>query len=121
METNLVVDAEFQSACPSMTEVEFKSLEDNILSCGEVYEPIAVWNGIIVDGYNRYKIIQEHPELIWRTREMQFNSRSEVLRWIYKNQLGRRYLTDGQRAYLLGKLYETHRRRGEIHRNGIES
>ena len=104
---DLTIDPEFQNKIPPLSDAEYKQLEENILSAGEVYEPITVWNDTIIDGHNRYKIILNHPELKWRTREMQFEDKWQAFDWMYKNQLGRRNLTDEQRRYLLGKLYES--------------
>ena len=106
MERVLKIDPEFQNKIPPLTEAEYKQLEANILTAGEVFEPITVWNGIIVDGHNRFRIVQEHPEIKWSVREMHFADKWEAFDWMYKNQLGRRNLTDEQRRYLLGKLYE---------------
>lgn len=103
---NLKVDKEFQEKIPPLTEAEFEQLKENILSDGEVYEPIAVWNGVIVDGHNRWKIILEHPEIPYRVKEMQFVDKWAAFDWMYKKQLGRRNLTDEQRTMILGKMYE---------------
>lgn len=111
----LTIDPEFQGKIPPLTDAEYKQLEENILTAGEVWEPIVVWNGTIVDGHNRYKIVMEHPEIKWRTREMAFADKWEAFDWMYKNQLGRRNLTDEQRMYLLGKLYEARK-----HTHGAE-
>lgn len=100
------IDPEFKSKIPPLTEAEFQQLKENILEAGEVYEPIVAWNGIIVDGHNRWKIVQEHPEITYKVREMNFADKWAAFDWMYKNQLGRRNLTDAQRTYLLGKLYE---------------
>ena len=102
--TTLTIDAEFQGKIPPLTEAEFQQLKENILEAGEVYEPIVVWNGIIVDGHNRWKIVQEHPEITYKVREMNFADKWAAFDWMYKNQLGRRNLTEAQRTYLLGKL-----------------
>lgn len=102
----LRIDPEFRDKIPPLTDDEYKQLRENILDAGEVYEPIAVWNGVIVDGHNRYKIIQEHPEIKWRTREMDFADKWAAFDWMYRNQLGRRNLTDEQRTYMIGKMYE---------------
>lgn len=106
MEKVLNVDPEFQGKIPPLTEQEFAQLEENILEAGRVYEPIVVWNGTIVDGHNRYKIVTKHPEIIWETREMNFDDKWAAFDWMYKNQLGRRNLTTEQRTYLLGKMYQ---------------
>lgn len=102
----LKIDPEFRDKIPPLTDAEFEQLKDNILADGEVYEPICVWDGTIVDGHNRWKIVQEHPEIPFRTKEMHFADKWEAFDWMYKKQLGRRNLTDEQRTYLLGKMYE---------------
>lgn len=100
----LKIEREFQEKIPPLTEAEFEQLRENILNDGEVYEPIAVWNGIIVDGHNRWKIIQEHPEIPYRIKEMPFADKWEAFEWMYKKQLGRRNLTDEQKTALVGKM-----------------
>lgn len=106
----LKIDPEFRDKIPPLTDAEFEQLKDNILADGEVYEPICVWDGTIVDGHNRWKIVQEHPEIPFRTKEMHFADKWEAFDWMYKKQLGRRNLTDEQRTYLLGKLYESRKK-----------
>lgn len=102
----LKIDPEFRDKIPPLTDAEFEQLRENILSDGEVYEPIAVWNGTIVDGHNRWKVIQEHPEIPYRTKDMDFADKWAAFEWMYKKQLGRRNLTDEQRTVLIGKMYE---------------
>lgn len=110
MEKVLKIDPEFQNKIPPLTEEEFRQLEENIMDAGEVFEPIVVWNDTIVDGHNRYKIILMHPGIRWRTREVSFESKWDAFDWMYRNQLGRRNLTDEQKTFLLGKLYEARKR-----------
>lgn len=106
LQTPLRIDPEFQSKIPPLTDDEFKQLEENILEAREVYEPITVWNGVIVDGHNRYRIVCAHPEIKWSTREVTFSDKWAAFDWMFKNQLGRRNLTEGQKDYLIGKRYE---------------
>lgn len=108
---NIRIDPEFQNKIPPLTEAEFRQLEENILSSGQIYEPIAVWNGVIVDGHNRYKIHLDHPEISIQIREMDFADKWEAFDWMYRNQLGRRNLTDEQKTYLIGKMYEARKNR----------
>ena len=103
---NLKIDPEFQSQIPPLTDDEFKQLEENILKEGKLLSPLIVWNNTLVDGHNRYEIVQEHPEISFSTMPLPFESREEVLAWICKNQLGRRNLTPEQKYYLMGKQYE---------------
>lgn len=102
----LTIDPEFRDRIPPLTEDEFSLLEENILSDGAVFLPLVVWDGIILDGHNRYEIIQKHPELVYAVHEMQFSNRYEALSWICRNQLGRRNLTPQQKKYLIGQWYE---------------
>ena len=103
---NLKIDPEFQSQIPPLTDDEFKQLEENILKEGKLISPLIVWGNTLVDGHNRYEIVQEHPEISFSTMPLPFESREEVLAWICKNQLGRRNLTPEQKYYLMGKQYE---------------
>lgn len=59
----LRIDPEFASRIPPLTDDEFKQLEENILADGVVINPIIVWNGVIVDGHNRFQVIQNHPHI----------------------------------------------------------
>lgn len=109
-QVNFRIDPEFENKIPPISEDEFKQLRENILTAGEVYEPLVVWDGVLVDGHNRWKVIRENPEVKWRTRNMQFADKWAAFEWMYKNQLGRRNLTDEQRTYMIGKMYEARKK-----------
>ena len=108
---NLKIDPEFQNQIPPLTDDEYKQLEENILKEGKLLSPLIVWNNILVDGHNRYEIVQEHPEISFSTMPLPFESREEVLAWICKNQLGRRNLTPEQKKFLVGKQYSIEHRK----------
>ena len=106
---DLKIDPLFQAAIPPLTDAEYEQLRDNILADGEVYEPIITWNGTIIDGLNRWRIIQEHWDMLkdkYHTREMDFPDQWAAFDWMYRKQLGRRNLTEEQRAYMIGKMYD---------------
>lgn len=103
---HLTIDPEFASKIPPLREEELKQLEENILADGVVINPLIVWNGVIVDGHNRYRILQKHPEIQFTTYEKQFPDRYAAISWICKNQLGRRNLTPQQFKYLIGQQYD---------------
>ena len=107
---NLKIDPEFQSQIPPLTDDEYKQLEENILKEGKLISPLIVWNNTLVDGHNRYAILQKHPEIYFSTMPLPFESREEVLAWICKNQLGRRNLTPEQKKFLMGKQYSSEKR-----------
>ena len=102
----LKIDPEFQGKIPPLTFEELNQLEANILRDGRIINPIIVWEGLIVDGHNRYTIAKKHPEIPFTVHEKEFASRYEAIIWICKNQLGRRNLTPEQKKYLIGKQYE---------------
>ena len=111
---NLKIDPEFQSQIPPLTDDEFKQLEENILKEGKLLSPLIVWNNTLVDGHNRYAILQKHPEICFSTMPLRFANREEALAWICKNQLGRRNLSPEQKRYLLGKQYESEKKAEKI-------
>lgn len=90
--SDLKVDDEFKNLIQPLTADELEQLEKNIVDDGEVREPLVTWNGVIIDGHNRYSILQKHPDIPFKTMEMIFLSRNEALVWIINNQLGRRNL-----------------------------
>ncbi len=107
----LHIDKEFAEKIPPLTKAEFDQLEANILADRIVINPLITWNSTIVDGHNRFRIIQAHPEIPFQVHEKEFSDRYEVIAWICKNQLGRRNLTPAQRKYLIGKQYEAEKAR----------
>ena len=102
---HLTIDPEFEGKIPPLREEELKQLEENILADGVVINPLITWDGVIVDGHNRYRILQKHPEIQFTTYEKKFPDRYAAIAWICKNQLGRRNLTSQQFKYLLGQQY----------------
>ena len=103
---DLKIDPEFAEKIPPLTDEEYTQLEANILAEGALLSPLIVWDGVIVDGHNRYRILQEHPEITFEVREKEFENRFEAIAWICRNQLGRRNLTEIQKRMLIGKQYE---------------
>ena len=105
--SDLIIDEEFESVIPPLTDEEFELLKESVLNDGEVYHPLVVWNNIIVDGHHRYKILKEHPEIKYRITAREFENRYEAISWICLNQLGRRNLNDAQKKMLIGRRYKT--------------
>ena len=113
---NLKIDPEFQNQIPPLTDDEYKQLEENILKEGKLLSPLIVWNNTLVDGHNRYTILQKHPEIYFSTMPLRFENREEAIAWICRNQLGRRNLSPEQKRYLLGKQYEAEKKAAKIFR-----
>ena len=99
---DLIIDNEFRNLIPPLSDDEFKQLEENLLRDG-IRDPLVVWNGILIDGHNRFEIAQKHG-LEFVTTELQFADRNEALHWIITNQLGRRNLSAYDRSILALKL-----------------
>ena len=100
------IDHEFETRIPPLSAEEFRKLEENILADGIIYTPILLWDDVIIDGHNRYRILLKHPEIPYSVREIYFENRNEALSWICENQLGRRNLTPVQKKVLIGTRYE---------------
>ena len=101
----LKIDPEFEKVIPPISLAEFVQLEENILTEGQILTPIAVWNGVIVDGHNRFKILQNYPHIPYTIKEMKFENRYEAIAWMCNQQLGRRNLRPEHFKYLIGRRY----------------
>ncbi|MDD3378006.1 MAG: MT-A70 family methyltransferase [Candidatus Riflebacteria bacterium] len=104
MSKALIIDKEFKSLIPPLTPEEFNQLEQNCLKDG-ILESIKVWNDVIIDGHNRHEIASKNG-LDFTVTELNFENRTNAIEWIILHQLGRRNLTEEQKAYLRGKRYE---------------
>jgi N6-adenosine-specific RNA methylase IME4 len=106
---NLEIKKQFKDIIPPLTDAEFQQLESNILAEG-IREAICTWNNVIIDGHNRYAIAQQHG-LEFRVKEYEFTSEFDAIDWIVDNQLGRRNLTELQKAYLRGVRHENEKQK----------
>lgn len=98
---NITIDNEFRTLIYPLTWEEFAGLEALCLKYG-IQDSLKTWNGILIDGHNRYEIAQKHG-LEFETKEMEFSSRDDVKIWIIDNQLDRRNLDKWQRFDLVKK------------------
>lgn len=102
----LTIEPEFRDKIPPLSADEFSKLEENIVADGEVREPLVVWGNTIIDGHHRWKIIQKHPEIPYRIKQMDFPDKWAAIVWMCRNQLGRRNITDEQKTVLIGEAYK---------------
>ena len=91
------IDNEFRNYIRPLSSEEYDKLEASILSEG-IRDPLVIWQGILLDGYHRYKIAQEHG-LEYKTVEVELPDRDAAKEWILVNQLGRRNLTEQEASY----------------------
>lgn len=99
---DLRVDPEFRDLIPPLNEEELKLLEESLVADG-CESPLIVWNGVIIDGHNRYAICRKH-DIPFSIQEKNFETREEVMLWMLRNQLGRRNLNSYQRVELVLKF-----------------
>lgn len=105
--SQLKIDPEFQSKIPPLQFEKEQQLEQNIIAEGRLLNPIITWNGYILDGHTRYRILKKHGFIKFEVEEIQLANKYEALAWICKNQLGRRNLSPERKKFLLGKEYES--------------
>jgi len=98
---SLKINPELQTVVAPLTTEEYAQLRDNIQRDG-LLEPITIWaeqSGTILDGHNRYAICQELG-IGFRTKALSFLGIEAAKLWILEHQVGRRNLTDDQRAII---------------------
>lgn len=102
---SLKIDSEFKNLIPPLTKEEYQGLEQKIITEGfDVSQgKLITWNGILVDGHNRYEICTRN-KIQFETQEKQFDNRESVKEWIILNQFGRRNLSSFQRSELALQL-----------------
>lgn len=96
--SEFTIDPEFRDLLPRLSTDERGRLvaEINANGCRDSLVVWKEWN-ILIDGHNRYEICSD-LDLPFETTELSFPSRDDVKMWMFRNQLGRRNLTDFQRA-----------------------
>ena len=95
----LTINESLENVMPPLQEMELKLLEESLLSEG-CRDPLVVWNGVIVDGHNRYRICREN-EIPFSYVEMEFKDEGAAKLWIIRNQLARRNVPDFVRCELV--------------------
>lgn len=102
---------ELEVLIPPLTSEEFKQLERNILEEG-IRDPLVTWNGILVDGHNRYRIATEY-DIDFVTVEKEFTDMNAVKEWMIYNQFGRRNLPAYERGKLALRLKDIFRQKAK--------
>jgi len=105
---DIFIDDVIKTLLLPLREDEFKLLEESVKKEG-IRDPLVVWEKdgqlVLLDGFHRLKLAEKY-NLDYKIKKLHFGSMEEAKRWVLTNQLGRRNLTDEQRTYVLGKLYE---------------
>jgi len=100
----IVIDPEFKSLIPPLTDDERRDLEASLKADGCI-SPVVVWyqQNILLDGHNRHELCRKH-DIECEVHEIVLDSREAAKAWIIRNQLGRRNLNESQRALLAAAL-----------------
>jgi hypothetical protein len=98
------IDPEFQSLIPPLTPDELAQLEANLLDDG-CRDRLVVWrqSGTLLDGHHRHEICRQRG-IPFKVTPLDFADRNAALQWAVLNQMGRRNLSDDQRAVLAARL-----------------
>jgi len=104
------IDPEFQALIPPLRAEERAQLEANIVADG-VRDPLVTWQGVLIDGHNRYEIATRLG-LPYQVTSMDFATRDDACDWIDRNQLGRRNLHPDHFALLVGRRYNRAKKQG---------
>ena len=115
--TALKIDPEFQRQIPPPNFQEEHQLERNIMEAGRLLTPIILWNGYILDGHTRYRILKKYPFIQFEVQELDLPDRYAAIAWICKNQLGRRNLSLERFKFLIGKQYGSEKQSAGFHGN----
>ena len=78
------IDPEFKGLIPPLAPDERTQLEQNIAESRRCYDPIILWEGLIVDGHNRFEICMKHG-IEFQLEDLQLESRGEAKVWILEN------------------------------------
>lgn len=102
MEEKYRIDPELNDVLPKLSPEDYASLEKSLLKDGFKGAPIMVWGDVIVDGHNRYEICNKH-HIPYEVKKIDFENKEEAMRWMVRQQIGRRNLTPMQRISISEK------------------
>jgi N6-adenosine-specific RNA methylase IME4 len=98
----MIIKEQYKNLIPPLSEDEYNQLEQNCINEG-IRDSLVTWQGILIDGHNRYEIATKH-NLLYTTIEKKFDNENDVIQWIIYNQFGRRNLSNYQRSVLALRL-----------------
>lgn len=102
---DLKIDPDFKNLLPELDAETYTALERDISKNG-VLDPIIIWKGYIADGHNRYSICKAHRVAEVETKELHYETKSQVMKWIVDHQFGKRNLLKSERIKILAKVEE---------------
>lgn len=97
--SDIKIKEEFKSLIPKLTAEEYEGLEKSIIQDG-CRDKIVTWHSYIIDGHNRYEICKKHNIAFEVLEKDDFEAEADVKLWMIYNQIGKRNLTNIQKAEL---------------------
>lgn len=108
VDATVAIDDEFASLIPPLADEERRELEASLVECGGPRDPLVVWDQdgtlTLLDGHNRHAICKSLG-LPFAITAIELPDREAAIRWIERNQLGRRNLSRESYAIIIGRLY----------------
>ena len=101
----LKIDPEFESYFPPLPRVTYNELEFSINRDGCI-EPLSIWQGIILDGHNRYHICHDN-NIPFEYIELELENREQAKLWMLRKQNARRSIPVFQRCELAYEIKAT--------------
>lgn len=98
--TKLKIDKEFSRLWIPLPTDEYNLLKSNIIRSHSV-APITTWDGIILEGIDRYNICLDN-NIDYGIKNVAFENRNDAILWICNKQLQRTSLSRAAKAYLIG-------------------
>ncbi len=97
--TTITINPALQSYIDPLTASEYAALERSLLAEG-CRDALVLWNGVLIDGHNRYAICTRHGIAFATLENASFETIEDVMLWIIDNHLARRSVSDFQRGVL---------------------
>ena len=101
----LIIKKEYLNLIPRPSTYDYEFLKDDIIQNKQRVPIIVNQKNVIIDGYSRYKVLQElkiKPKITVKN----FKSEEEEIRYILSLNLARRNLTVFQKVEMLFPFYD---------------
>lgn len=100
----LLIDKTFREIDIPLKPAQHRELEKQIKK-SSVTEPVYIWNGYILAGYERYDLCEKHNRM-YTGKVLYFPRKSEAVAWACREQLKRKDLCRQAVCWLLYRLYK---------------
>jgi len=95
----ITINPLLQSYIDPLSASEYAALERSLQAEG-CRDALVLWNGVLIDGHNRYAICSKHKIAFATLENASFEAIEDVMLWIIDNHLARRSVSDFQRGVL---------------------